>query len=528
MSRRSTGLDRTGAVPRSILILLLVAIVAVGGLWLAKKTHTTDVNLGGALFPVAPEHIDGLLLTKGKLQYRFNRQPDGSWTLSGAANDYLDPGAMLSLIAVLPVAIGGPILPGTEPEDRRYNFNGLESIRLRVFSDDGREFSLALGALNPVTGNYYASGVDRLGCFPVAGPFRDKLFMLPATVQSKRLLPAFDRDLVQHVKLIRSGREHRFARFQDKWWLLRSGADLPAALAGLPVGVRDYQAIYSDRRRQDDEGIWIMASDQAVGQLIYEVSSVIVRDIKNPREAASRMQQWELDPPWRQIILQGKGLNPDPTAPVTDQFTLAFGPPLVENRAPALRRGNVLLVDFEAVNLLEEGLESLVEQTALNIAARSADRFRLAREGQLLLDAARTGEALTDEGRTSWQTVVPGPNQNKMTEKIRHGMSQDLIVNLNRLDVLATLPPQTNAAVLASRERVRIVLNWETGAAPHELVFEAGFLVTDQLGTAAASVVRSPDGGPAVGLWFPATGRLLQVSNQLIVTTRTLEPLTRP
>ncbi len=528
MSRRFAVVDRSGAAPRSILILLAVTVVAVGGLWLAKQSRTTDLTLGGQLFAVSQQQIDGLLLTKGKLQYRFDRQTDGRWTLSGAANDYLDPGAMLSLIAVLPEVIGGAILPGTDREDRRYDFNGLESMRLRVFIEDGREMSLAIGALNPVTGNYYASSADRDGCFPVAGPFRDKLFMLPATVQARRLLPIFERDLVQNITLTRSSREHRFARFENKWWLLRSETDLAAALSGLPAGVRDYQAVYDDRRRQDADGLWIRASDQAVGQLIYEVSSVIVRDVKDPHETASRLQQWELDPPWRKVVLQGAGLNPDPTAPVSDQYTISFGPPVSENLAPALRRGNLLLVDFEAVNLLEEGLDSLVEQMALNEIARSADRFELAREGRPVLAATRSSEAVTGDGRMAWQTVVPGPNTNDISEKNRHGMSQDLIVNLNRLEVLAVLPPQANAAVLADRERVRIILTWGTGTTAKELVVETGFINQDQLGAGGTDVVRTADGSAAAGLWFPATGKLLQVSSQVVVTARSLESIIQP
>jgi len=40
--------------------------------------------------------------------------------------------------------------------------------------------------------------------------------------------------------------------------------------------------------------------------------------------------------------------------------------------------------------------------------------------------------------------------------------------------------------------------------------------------------VRTPDGGPAVGLWFPGTGKLLQIPNHMLVNARNMAPLKRP
>jgi len=524
-------MNRSGAAPRVTIALLLVAIMVMVGLWYATKTYTRDLNLGGPLFPVDPEQIEGFLLTKGKLQYRFDRQVDGSWSLSGATSDYLNPGAMRSLVAVLPVALGGAILPGTESEDRRYRFNSPEAIRLRVYLTNGENISLALGVSNPVTGNYYGSGAGRDGCFPVAAPFRDKLFMLPIKVQAVRVLPVFERDIVQSMTLSRSGRDHQFKRIDGKWWLLLPDTELAGALVGQPPTVLSYQAVYDDRRRQDEEGLWLMASDQAVGQLIYEVSSVPVKDIKSPREAPRYLVQWDLDPPWRQVVLRGPGLNSDPSAPVADQYTIAFGPPVRENLVPALRRGNVMQVDFEAVNLLEEGLDALVEQQALNVMARGADHFRMERAGQLVIEGERKGEASTAEGRTAWKTIFPAKAESRYTEMTRNGMTQDLVVNLNRLDVLAPLPPTTNRAVLAEQERVRMVLTWsaegQTDSEPRELILEFGYLEADQL-PAGTKLARTQDDSPAVGLWFPATGKLLQVPSQFMTTARNLERQTKP
>jgi hypothetical protein len=519
--------DRSGAASRSVWLLLVVAVVAVGTLWFASRRQQTDYTLGGALFPVDAARIEGLLLTRQGRQYRFERQDDGTWSLSGAVSDYLDPQAMSALVQVLPTARGGAVLPGTEIEDRRYAFNGPEAIRLRIFLSDGPEIALALGALNPVTGNYYASGAGREGCFPVAGPFRDKLFMLPKTVQAKRLLPPFERDRVRELRLTRGTNDYQFTRHDDHWWLRLDTDDLSESLARMPAGVRDYQKLYDDRRRRDAAGTWIMASNQALGQLIYEVSEVIVREIKSPRESAASLQNWDLDPPWRQVVLQGPGLNPDPGAPTADQYVIAFGPPLGTDRVPALRRGNVLITDFEAVNLLDQPLEVLVEQFALNATALTADRLRVEREGTLLLSGSRTAASERTDGREAWRTTFPPSGRENLSETGRHGFSQDLVVNLNRVPILAVLPPTNDPAVLQDRERVRLTLSWGQGDQARSLVLETGFLAVDRL-AGGTDLARAPAGGPAVGLWFPDGGKLLQIPDQLIVTARSMVPYTRP
>lgn len=525
MSRRP---DRSGAVSRSVWLLLIVAVLAVGTLWFASRRQEVDYTLGGPLFPVMADQIEALLLTRQGQQYRFELQSDGTWSLSGAVSDYLDPQAMTALVEVLPTALGGAVLPGTETEDRRYAFNGPDALRLRVFLADGQDIALALGALNPVTGNYYASGAGRQGCFPVAGPFRDKLFMLPGSVQAKRLLPPLERERVQDLLLTRSGKLYAFKRHEGRWWLRLDSADLNQALLRLPAGVRAYQEYYEDRRRRDADGTWIMASNQALGQLIYEVSDVIVREIMNPRESAAALQSWDLDPPWRRVVLQGPGLNPDPAAPVADQYEIAFGPPLGTDRVPVLRRGNVLLTDFEAVNLLDQPLEVLVEQFALNATALTADRLRVEREGTLLLTGARKAGSERTDGREAWRTTFPTAGRDDLSETTRHGFSQDLVVNLNRVPILAVLPPAFDPAVLQDSERLRLTLSWGEGEQIRSLVVEAGYLAVDRLAADGVALARTPAGVPATGLWFPASGKLLQIPAQLIVTTRSMVPYARP
>lgn len=507
---------------RAFPLLAVLTVVALAGLWWLSRDQDADLTLGGPLFPVAAERIDGLLLTRQGLQFRFDRGEDGYWSLTGAMGDYLDQGAMAALVRMLPTATGGALLPGSVPEDRRYEFNGPDAIRLRVHLDDGQDISLLLGTINPVTGNYYASGAGRDGSFPVAAPLRDKLWMLPATVQARTLLPEFDPAQVQTIRLVRSGTTHEFARVAGTWWLRLDGTGRATSLAGLPPLVQQYEATYADRRRDAGGARWIMAAEQPVGQLIYEVSRIVVRDVLSPRQGAPRRTEWQLDPPWRQVELRGPGLNPDPTAPDTDAFNLAFGPPVAPDRVPVLRRDNVLLTDEVAINLLDRGLEVFVAQDALNATARHADSLVVAREGRRLLEAARTAAAETPEGRTAWRTTFPAAHEG-LAESDRHGLAQDLVVDLNRIPILAVLPPTDDPAVLAAAGRVRITLSWQEGG--RELVLESGTLQPDHLPAGAGPLARTTDDAPPAGLWFPATGKLLQIPASLVVTARSMERL---
>lgn len=510
--------NRRGSVPRSWIVLALLVVLAAAAVVLSTVREKPGFTLGGAVFPVAPDSIEGLLLTQAGRQYRFDRVGAQGWRLSGASEDYLDPEAMAALVRFLSIAQGGAVLPGTEREDRRYDFNGPDGLRLRVFVAGGQDISLALGARNPVTGNIYASGAGRPGCFSVTGAFRDRISLLPVMVQTKRLLPEFVRGRVQKIAID----DHRLERRAGQWWLLLDGNDREAALRGLPPVVRDYQRWYDDRQVRDESGYWVLADPQLVGQLIYQVSELKVRQILDPITGASRRAQWHLDPPWHQVVLRGEGLNGDPSAPHTDQFSLAFGEPLGQDQVPVSRRGNVMVTSRESILLLEQGPGVLVQQLALQKIARSADRLVVEREGQRLLAAQRTGESVTDEGREAWLTSYPGPGLAGFPDRERHGLSRDFVINLNRIEILKVLPPAQDKRVLGQNERVRVRLYWDGGSQPRELLIEIGFLQESFLPAGAGALARTSGQRPPVGLWLPRSGKLLQIPDQFLVTARNM------
>jgi len=516
--------NRKGSVPRSALILAVLLLVAAGALFLVKNRDSApDYTLGGLLFPVEKNDIEGLLVTRQGAQFRLDRNPGGYWSLTGAVTDFVDSLAVDKLLDNLTTAAGGPLLPGTEIEDRRYEFNGPEAIRLTVFRAGNKPISLALGTANPVAGNYYASGAGREACFQVSAGLRQALGDFPAAVQARKLLPGVRRDQVERVDLSRSGRDFVIQRRDGRWWL-KMPAEGPAFLG---PEIRDYQAMYSDRRAVDGQGTWILAADAAMDLLIYEVSEIIVRDIKSPAESAGLLEAWDLDPPWRRVVLAGPGLNPDPTADSSDRMVIAFGPALRQDMVPALRRGNVLVTDGEALQVLEQPLGILAHRTALTFLALKADVLELRREGRLLLRGERTGVAQTAEGRSAWVTVFPPAGASGMDEKDREGFSPTVAVNLDRIEILAVLPPTADSAVLAEREKVTVTLEFGTGEEIRTEVFEVGFLVEDHLPAGSLIPVPGNDGARPVGLWFPANGKLLQIPDQIVVTARNLEFLSR-
>ena len=513
------SLNRNGGAPRSILILIFLLVAAVGALLVARHREPAfDYTLGGPLFPVDKSDIEGLLLTKQGAQYRLDRATPGVWSLSGAVADYVDSLAVLKLLDTLAGSVGGPVLPGTDVEDRRYEFNGPEAIRLTVFVTGGETISLALGTANPVTGNFYASRAGRVACFMVPATLRSILGDLPGSVQARILLPGVDRDRVERVDLRRGDRDFLIERREGRWWMLMP-VEGPAYLG---EEVRDYQAMYTDRRITDERGVWILASSTAMHLLIYEVSSIIVRDIKSPNESATLMEAWELDPPWRRVILTGKGLNPDPAVDSPDRMVIAFGPALGVDSVPVLRRGNVLVTDMKALEVLEQPLGILAHRTALTLMVLQADTIELQREGRLLLRSERTGVAKTAEGRKAWLTVFPEMSTVNLSEIDYNNLSQSLVVDLGRIPVLAVLPATNDPAVLADRERVKITISFGTGEDVRSEVIEFGFLAEDRLPVGSPLLIREDDGSPPVGLWFPASGKLLQIPAQVVVTARNL------
>jgi hypothetical protein len=488
------------------LALLVVATAAAAFLWSTRTApRAADQVLGGPLLGSATAPIDALVLNVGGRPCRFDRQPGGGWTLTGAMGDDLDPQAMTALLETLETALAGPLLPGTEPDDRRYAFNGPEGVRLTVHRTDGGQLDLALGAVNPVTGTRYATGAGRKFCFTVSAALRDRLASLPDAVRSRVLLTGVRREAVDRITLERDGGTWLLVRQDARWWLhAPDGAGAFGPLAA------QYHAQYDDRRRTDADGLWLQASARAVEGLIYEVSDIVVREMVPAERSTELITAWGLSPPWRRVTLAGTDVRPTLRGAAGDDGaapTLAFGPPLDERNVPVLRRGQVLVADRESIQTLAQPLAALLDLGALPVYALAADRLAIAFEGRPLLSGSRRGDAGSGDGRTAWLTDEPAADGWSRGEAERNGLVRDLVVNLSRQPILQVLPPRTAPDALRSEGRVGVELTIGSGATAHVLKWELGYL-------------GEPVDGATAAVWTPETGRLVAIPDELLVSVR--------
>ncbi len=515
---RFYSMDRSGKIPRSTLLLALVLLVsAVGLFWVSRTPSSRNEILGGPLLDLENTTIDGFLLTRGGGQYRFDRNAQGYWTLRGGLDDFLDQKAVLSFLNDLKVSEGGRLLAGTEIEDRRYEFNGPDALRLTVFTADGRQQKLAIGTVNPVTGRFYASSPRRPGCFPVTEIVRHRLAALPSSLQLPYLLPHFDRNVIQRLEIWYSGELHILQRFEDRWWLRMP----PGGLAAMGPEAQAYNQIYADRMEARDGHTWLLASENVPYQIIYECSEIIINEFTPPSIGQARLQEWDLDPAWRRVKMYGAGINPDSTEAASGVLDIALGMALEDNRVPVLRRGNVMLTEGEALNRLSGPLSDLLHGTAITFLVAECDSFQASREGSLMLSAIHGAAPAVRPGTQkrptveSWLTQYPAASQREdLREASYHGLSRHLIVNLDRLEILKVLPATNERRVLSEKERVVFEF---FGPEKEVRTLEFGFLDEEYV---SADLVTPPDGMPPVGMWQPETGQLIQVPGHVVVTLR--------
>ena len=219
-----SGFNRHGSASRSALVLAGVLAVAVAVMFFVRSRNDgPDLTLGGPLFTIPTADIDGLLITKNGVQFRLDQSEEGYWTLTGAISDFVDQAVMQQFLNSLSTSTGGRLLPGSQPEDRRYDFNGPGSLRVTVFAVDGRTEKLAIGAKNPVSEFFYGSGAGRQACFPVSAGLREILTAVPTNLLLRNQLPAFARGTITQVELWRGKTKHLCSR-----WMGDGGCPCPS------------------------------------------------------------------------------------------------------------------------------------------------------------------------------------------------------------------------------------------------------------------------------------------------------------
>lgn len=508
MSRRLRG-------PQLATLALLVVAVAAGAfLWSTRAAPRAGQSaLGGPLLPPSSSPIDALLVNVRGQSYRLDRLPGGAWTLGGALTDDVDQRAMAALVDTLLAAPGGALLPGTVPGDRRYEFNGPEGVQVVVHRADGTTVDFAFGVVNPVTGTRYATGAGRRFCFTVPMWLRDRLAGLPDLVRARALVPGLDPLAASRVTIGGQVATRTLVRRDGVWWLA-APAD-PAMLGPLATS---YLALYEDRRRQDADGVWLLASTTAVRRLIHETGQTAIRELAPPAQAAELAARWQLDPPWARVTMSGVGLRPHLAGIPGGRDTFAtvdFGPPLDATRAPASRHGHVLVADREAVETLLQPFEALLELGALPVPALSADAIEVEWEGRPLLRGARRGQADDQDGRRAWLAELPAAEGWSGQEVDRHGLVRDLVVNLERQQIAEVLPPVREPSPLREDGLAVLTLTFGTGADAGRYQRRIGWL-------------REPTAATRAAVWDPQTGQLLGIPDDLPVTMRNAAELAAP
>ncbi len=509
-----------GKYPRSFWPLLVIMVVAVlGFVFLRDDDQNSEFTLGGLLFPVTADDIMVMHLTKGNAEYRFERLGNHGWSLSGDVSDFTDDRAMVNLVSFLTSVQGGSVLPGTTAEDRRYGFNGNESIRLAVFATEGREFRLSLGVENPVTGGVYASGVGRSGCFPVGQGLRNKLRALPVSVQEKNILPQFDLTALTEVEVWRGSEQLILKPFAHRWWI-REPED---GMAQLGLAFRKYNAIYNERRVIRDGQPWLLAEPRAVEKLFHDATQLLVRDIISPADTPEQMEEWSMDPPWRQVVFHGPGINIDPKAGSADELSLSYGPPLENDYVPFMRQGNLMLADKSASIMLSEPLGQWLDTGALPFRIEVGDSLRIEKEGRWML-SAHPG---LDEDISRWLGQYSPNAGSEVLDPGNQNSIESLIVDLDRLEILQVLSPSDKAWVLKDTERVQMSFWTSKTSGSGQQNIEFGWLDLDHLPggdvARARKLAEEGDGQAPAGMWVPATGQLLQIPAHLVIRFRNLD-----
>ena len=506
-------------IRRLLLTLVpLALILAIGLILVIRNGDGPDGGerlLGGPLLTLDLVNIQQILVTENGRQHRLVRGEGMAWSLRGALHDWVDPRLLAFRLDDLSRAEGGAVLAGTEPEDRRYEFNGPEAVRLVIRHEDGREVRLALGATNPVTGHVYGSGAGRPGCFPVRKETRDLIAALPQSVRVQTLLPPIDPQGLDAIELVWGGRQLRLRQESSRWWLEVTGPDDSL----LPALARAYGSQYDDRWRTVDGIPGIQARRETVELLIDDVSAAPARQVVPLGHMEEARTAWGLDRIWRRITFVGPGVDPDPEAEDPNRLGISFAEPLDALSIGAMRRGRPVLAGKTPLQSLELPLSELVDVRALTLQVMDADTVVLAGvDGPLLRVAHDRNLTGRFDGRNEWKALPPLSRIG--TEQDAQTTAQFFVVELDRLATAAVLPPTGDRRVLQDDERLHLTIVWNEP--PHREEYDVGVFAQQWLPAGAPPLVEAPaDPGP-VGLWRPADGRLLQIPSGMVITGRNL------
>lgn len=474
MGRRET------AVPRSVYPLLGLLLLAV--LWLWRSGDGGHGDGPRRVFDFGSDFESGVVsctLRGGDAHVTLDRDPGapGGWRLGGDLPDHADADGVTALLSSLAATLGTGAVADAGwaalPEDYGLDDGGL--FELLVATADGERRTLRVGARNPATGLFYATGAGRDELFMVGEDLVGVLAGLPAAVRARAFWPGFARDRADTVRLRFPGQDGWDLAARDdggRWWL-RAPADGWARTGEVAAA---YHRRHADRRKRDAGGDWYRLRDREIIALLAYLEADRVRDFLDPA----------LPPPADGFAVRVSG------APAHEAV---FGEIESESRLRAWRDGFAagMVIPPTVATDCGGGLPQYLHTDVLTRTLAYADSFALARA-----DLDRVVFVRADGG---WRCdAAAAPRDRERLEL----MGRDLAFQLDHLPIRHVLDPTADDPL---GPPLTILTVWRTGPGAPPL-------------TEIRWGLDAGTGAPAA--WFPVDGRLVTIDRDVLVTFQTV------
>jgi len=489
-------------LPASLIPLIILLVAAA--VWLLffepSVQKNDDPHSGGLLLPFLADSVARVEVTRGG--EIFLLQVLGhDWQLSGhneagVWHDRVDSAGTEMLIRTLCESRASPVLSDSTAQRSQYGFGLPRTLTAAVTDFSGQSLIFYLGLRNPVTDRYYATGAGRSGVFTIPARVGQQLYELPGPLRLRRLWPPFQRSKVETLAIRRAGAswEELFIRSADGLWWTRLVTHRSGSVGKI---VRDYDRYYSDRRwEQGGETYW-RVDERTISMLLYYCNEAKIKGFGPLPTGEEELRREGLLPPTVSLRVVPQH--------ATAALLAAFGHVTEDGFVAGMRdgRAQIFWLTGELRDALVVPQSAFLATDVLALAWTQVDSFSLRYGEQDSLRAIRI------DGK--WRAFLPRSSPGVDTT-LAHNACSDFAHHLERLPILVVRPPARTGIPLTKKERTVLTL-WSAPKGrgrPKQVVF--GFL--------------EENGEPAA--YFPADGKVLVISQELLVSFRTVFRALRP
>jgi len=479
-----------GVLPRSLPVLLILLAAALVWLAVGGRGRSGDPTRARPIFAVDPGDVAVVSVQLADRSVELIREGE-DWRLAGTVSDRGDPEPVAGLLDALTGELGSSDLSdGDEWRDeaRRFGLGAFPPARVTVTTREGAVSSLSIGARNPATGTYYATGAGRDALFAIGGELPRRLELLPNGARHPDLWPPFHPLDIDSLTVRRGGGPADvFARDGAGRWWLRSPADGPARTGALHP--RLIAAAPLGRVREDAGARWLRADDGRLANLLFFLDEAQVKRFDPVGAGAEDSLAGR--PPWRELVwLRADFADGRPPQ------TLSLGPILPSKQSLARRGGdsNAFAIGPEIASYADAPLTDYLCLNVLTEPLAAADSLRVQFADSPPVMVRRSGEAwVADAGAAGDRS--PGE------------LFADLIHTMDRLAVAAVLPPAPSiGSPLGVQNHGEILAWYGVPGFPERVEIHVGIHGASRRAAA----------------WSPATGLVAEVDPQILVTMRSL------